>query len=1080
MVDGDGRVVILDFGLASAWDVTDPFNTVNAEIAGTPEYMSPEQAAGKLLEPASDWYAVGVVLYEILCGTIPFSGKRLQIMHDKQSAIPVRPSLYNSNVPSDLDLLCMELLAVDPKDRPTGDEIIKRLSRRTAGARSMSIGALSTRPSLFVGRARELKQLHDAWKEVRSSANTVVRTICGESGIGKTALVNQFLRELRREPGVVILQGRCYERETVPYKALDPVIDELSRFLSRLTDRDVAQLLPRDVHALCRVFPVLKRVPAVSSARGRDSESADVLELQRRAARALRELFVRLADTRPLALLIDDLHWGDTDSAHMLCALLEPPEAPALLMVGCTRDYPSTGSEPSQAEDANAKLRKLSRNITLSELDMDTTTELAQTLLGDRFSERTAAIVASETSGNPFMVHELALHLRGDTGLEAPSSDHAAHILKFAQAVERRVSALPSAARTVVELVAVAGTPVRESTLARGVRGNQSLSNILLQLRDVRLVCWGPPPERFVECYHDRIRTSVLDMLSADQVSRHHRDLARALEETAGDPEAIFEHYRAAGEGERAREHVITSARAADRALAFERAARLYRLALELSPSDARERTLLHRALADALAHHGRLWEAAREYHEAANLSQGMEALELLRLSAQHYLTSGYAEEGLPILRQALSRVGVSFPESSRSILSRIAWERTKLRLLRLRFKERQPDQVAPIDIARIDVCFSAAVGLNMTDMTRAAAFSAQHLRLALKAGEPHRIARGLTFELGIAPATGTEGMQWAQRALPVAEQLSERHGTAYNRGLFAMAQGHVAHLDAQWGRAVECLKRADEIFREAQNADVRWGLLTSGVIWAISAVMAGELPELSLRLPGLLRDAHQIAGEHGAALFTYPRVFVELAADRPEAARALCDAAARKLRSQTFQFRDFTVLQCQLLIDRYSGEHVNACSRMNGAWPLIEQSQVLLVNIVRIAALAGRAGAALSGVRAGSNSSENCLRVAQESADRLSRERLPFAKAWSKVISASIDAATGDARRAADTLSETIKPLDAAGVPLLAESARRGVGTLKGGNLGLALVRDAEAALAKRGVKNPARFVQMMVPIYA
>ena len=203
MVDDAGRAVLLDFGLVT--DLDPSRQSQAGGPIGTVEYMAPEQAAGRPVGEAADWYAMGVILYEVLTGRVPHQGHVLQILVDKQGVEPPPPEELAPGAPADLARLCKELLRIEPAARPDGEEIARRLGMVDAASRPPATGSQRTE---FVGRERELAELLGAAERARD--RPVVHLVVGESGIGKSALVARFARELaERVPGALHLAGRC-------------------------------------------------------------------------------------------------------------------------------------------------------------------------------------------------------------------------------------------------------------------------------------------------------------------------------------------------------------------------------------------------------------------------------------------------------------------------------------------------------------------------------------------------------------------------------------------------------------------------------------------------------------------------------------------------------------------------------------------------------------------------------------------------------------------------------------------------------------------------------------------------------
>src|SRR5262249_54844670 len=209
-------------------------------------------------------------------------------------------------------------------------------------------------------------------------------------------------------------------------KAFDSVIDALTQYLRRLPHHEVNSLLPRDIKLLTRVFPVFQRVEAVAKASGRVVEIADPHESRRRAFAVLRELLARLGDRTPLVVSIDDLQWGDLDSAAELVELLRPPDPPTMLLITCYRSEDEATSpcllSLQSAAQANGTVRR--RDLTVEALSQQDAERLASMLLqpAAETGERQVEAIARESGGNPYFVHELAKAIQAGVGVTHDSS----------------------------------------------------------------------------------------------------------------------------------------------------------------------------------------------------------------------------------------------------------------------------------------------------------------------------------------------------------------------------------------------------------------------------------------------------------------------------------------------------------------------------------------------------------------------------------------------------------------------------------------------------------------------------------
>lgn len=877
LVTREGRVVLLDFGLVTmlAEESGDP-EMMSNHIVGTIGYMAPEQAAGMPVTAASDWYSVGVILFEALTGQRPFVGAPFDVLAAKQNIEPPRPADLVPGVPRDLDALCTALIARDPRTRPDGGTVMKllgvvpslrpvsRADRRGSAAGSPR-SASRAGADLLVGRDPHMKALFDAYRATRQE-RAVLIYVSGSSGMGKSALVRRFIDAVLERDAALVFKGRCYERESVPFKAFDDVIDALCRHFMRLSASEAKALLPPDVAHLARVFPALLRVKAIREAAGGAAEAVDLHERRRRAFFALREVLERLAAKRPVIVHIDDLQWGDLDSAVLLKDLLSPPDPPAVLFVGCYRaEDVETNAALRALLEVPAEARADVRSLRLEPLSESEARTLVDALLPDD-SETTVEpnAIVREAGGNPFFVHELVQHARRrpPRGESAPRRGEIA----FDEVLASRLDRLPAEALRLLEAICVCGRPIPRGVALKAASGSSATSLVLLITeRLIRTRVFGE--DEAVEAYHDRIREGLVRRLEPSVLAGCHRGLAAALEASKpADPEALVEHLLAGGEADRAGRFAAIAADEAAEMLAFDRAARLYRIAIAPRSDAGLEIGDLYYRLATALSNAGRGREAADAYQRSAErvaaLAVGPSggprvALDRRRMAAEQLLRSGHIDEGLVVLEGVLRDVGMALSPTPKRTLASLLLRRGQVRLRGLGFQERTAAEIPEADLSRIDLLGSVAMGLSMVDVARGSDFQSRHLLLALKAGEPYRVARALAMEACYSATGGGSTRARTATLVKATAALSARLQLPHALGLARYAEGVGAFLEGRFSDARAAAADAERIFRD-RCTGVAWEVASAQIFHLASVGFIGDLPALSKAVRQNLREAEE------------------------------------------------------------------------------------------------------------------------------------------------------------------------------------------------------------------------------
>ncbi len=1064
LVRDDGHVVVADFGLARELR-----GSAADGVSGTPAYMSPEQAAALELGTPSDWYGVGVMLYEALTGHRPYDHLQgVALLMAKQIGSPEPPSAREPDVPPDLERLCMDLLARDPSTRPTGVDVLRRLGRAPQHTREAELP--TARAELFVGRTTELARLGEAFARVRRAETAVVALVEGRSGTGKSALLRRFIRDAVLA-GATVLRGRCYERESVAYKGLDELIDELRAHL--LLRGGVAPFI--GAGALGRVFGVLRDVPGIGDAP--PPRTDDPFELRRQALAGLRELLHRASIIAPLVLVIDDLQWCDDDTAGMLLELLGEGR-PAALFVASVRTDDGAIEPDSPMTRLSAGLDALAQTIAVERLSLgplggEDAVAIAAAILGERDDrDRLAAEIAAECEGSPLFVAELARHV-ADTQATATPEDHP----RLDDLLEARVQRLPEEAAAVLDMIAVAARPIAQQVAieaggvhARGLEAIAMLRSHALVRTD------GAGDAAPIEAYHDRIATHVRARMSAERVAACHLALATALERTTADPEAIAFHFKAAGQPARAVAYVTQAADLAAQALALHRAARLYRVALAVLDEGDPRRDAVQVALADTLARDGRGALAAEAYAVAARTAPAEQAIELVRAAAEQLLRSGRITEGTEVLRRVLASIGLDMPTGARATVGALLLARARVRLRGLGFDERTTAEIPRAKLLEIDTTWTAATGLLQSSVLLGQYFQSRHLVLALDGGEPRRIARALGLETLYVATGGTADARQVDALLERVEGLCRRIDDDHALGIATLAAGVADVYRGRFVHACTRLQSAEEILKRV-GGNPQWELATTRTFFVMATMYTGALRDMAKLLGRSIRDAVDHDDRYGELMLRAAyEPLTALFEDRVDAARATVKAVEEGWSAaiQTPTYR-YVLGLTRSRIARYVGDGVQSLAAIDAERRVIERAMMLTKEPLRIFMGHDRGCAAMLAAWSTSGRERSrALALGRAEADRLLGEPPPWARALALPIVAAHEAALGQRALATRTIEASRRAFLEQGMAAYAAAAARRHGEL---TESASAVASADARLRDLGATAPESLARLLVP---
>ena len=487
----------------------------------------------------------------------------------------------------------------------------------------------------LVGRTREREEIAGALEAVRAGEPGIV-AIEGEPGIGKSRLLAHVEADATAGE-CTVLAGRASEFEAdLPYALWT---DALDRHLAEAGERRLSRLGLADPGALGIALPALAEL-AERPAQGD----------RHRTHRAMRDLLERLADTRPLALCLDDVHWGDSESMEALVALIRRPASGRVLLAVAAREGQVP---PALAAALSAAVRedRLTR-LVLGPLSEPEATELV--------GNKAAAAVYEQSGGNPFYLEQLVRAGRETAPARGIASDGSLPPA-IAAALAGELGGLTHEARRLLDAAAVTGDPFEPGLAAEVAELSERAGLAALDELLASALTRPAGAPRLFAFRHPVVRHAVYEGAPRGWRLGAHARAAQALERRGAGPVERAHHVeQAARPGDEQAIHLLTTAAHSLQSPAPAAAARFHAAALRLlrdRPDQRARRTRVQTLLADALAAAGDRVQARETLIEALRTSPTDQRLRLTVTLANAEWWLGLAEEARRRLHVALGEL---------------------------------------------------------------------------------------------------------------------------------------------------------------------------------------------------------------------------------------------------------------------------------------------------------------------------------------------------------------------------------------------------------------------------------------
>ncbi|MEM5383352.1 AAA family ATPase [Paraburkholderia phymatum] len=558
--DATGEVRLTGFGIASRLPRERQRPEHPELIAGTLAYMAPEQTGrmNRSIDSRSDLYALGVTLYEMLTGTLPFSAlDPLEWVHCHIARQPAAPGERVKGIPAPLSAIVMKLLSKPAEDRyqtASGLEWdLRRCLAEWEAAHQIDPFPLGTRdttqqlliPEKLYGRHIEITTLLDAFERVATQGTPELVLVSGYSGIGKSSVVNELHKVIVLPRGIFISGKFDLRLRDIPYSTLAQAFAELIRQILNGQDADVARWRDAIEEAVGQHGRLLTDlIPELASLIGPQPPVPVLspLETQLRFQSVFQKFVGVFARAEhPLVIFVDDLQWLDPATLTMVEYLITHLDTRHLLLIGAYRDNEVGPGHPLMS--TLGSIRKAGttvHEIVVGPLSPNDFSEL----LCDAFrctreqALPLARLVHQKAGGNPFFAGQFLTNLFEEGLLEfephsaswrwsLESIDSKGFTENVVDLMIRRLQRLSPTAQDALKVLACLGSQADFGTLANLWGGSEA--KVHADFADAVRAGSIISMDRSFKFLHDRVQEAAYALIPAVSRAEHHLRIGRQL-----------------------------------------------------------------------------------------------------------------------------------------------------------------------------------------------------------------------------------------------------------------------------------------------------------------------------------------------------------------------------------------------------------------------------------------------------------------------------------------------------------------------------------------------------------------------